>query len=76
MTKQIGEMVRLNDMLGLYTGMSSKEIKSDLEDKARVLKWMVSKKYFDINAAGKITADYYLNADTIIDAAKKDKDWP
>jgi hypothetical protein len=59
----------------LYTGMTTKEMKDDIADKAKVLKWMVEKKYFDINAVGKVSADYYLKQDEVLDAAKKSRGW-
>ena len=73
--EEVGEATRLAEVLMLYTGMTTKEMKDDVTDKAKVLKWMVEKKYFDINAVGKVSADYYLKADEVLDAAKKSKGW-
>ncbi|MEM2974087.1 MAG: ATPase, T2SS/T4P/T4SS family, partial [Candidatus Micrarchaeia archaeon] len=73
--KEVGETTRLAETLMLYTGMTPKEMKEDMADKARILRWMVEKKYFDINTVGKISADYYLNPDEVLDAAKKGRGW-
>ncbi|VVB73631.1 Type II/IV secretion system protein [uncultured archaeon] len=74
-TKEIGSISRLGETLALYTGMTAKEMKSDLTDKVKVLKWMVSKKYFDINAVGRISADYYRSPDEVMDKASKGGDY-
>jgi flagellar protein FlaI len=72
---QVGETTRLAETLMLYTGMTPKEMKEDVADKSKVLKWMVDKKYFDINIVGKVSADYYLRPEEVMDAAKKGRPW-
>jgi flagellar protein FlaI len=72
---QVGETTRLAETLMLYTGMTPKEMKEDVADKSKILKWMVDKKYFDINIVGKVSADYYMRPDEIMDAAKKGRPW-
>jgi hypothetical protein len=74
-TKEIGSISRLGETLGLYTGMTAKEMKSDLTDKVKALKWMVSKKYFDINAVGRIVADYYKSPEDVMDIASSGGDY-
>ena len=74
-TREIGSISRLGETLGLYTGMTAKEMKSDLTDKVKALKWMVSKKYFDINAVGRIVADYYRSPENVMDIASKGGDY-
>jgi len=73
--KEAGTITRLGETLALYTGMSVKEMKTDLLDKTRILKWMVSKKYFDINTVGRITAEYYRTPEDIMKFAEANKDW-
>jgi len=74
-TEEVGEPTRLAETLALYTGMTPKEMKDDLSDKSKILKWMVEKKYFDINVVGKIFSDYYIRPAEVLDAAKKSKGW-
>ena len=74
-TKEIGAITRLGETLGLYTGMTAKEMKSDLTDKVKALKWMVSKKYFDINMVGRISLDYYRSSDEVMDVVSKNGDF-
>lgn len=73
--KQVGEMTRLAAVLGLYTGMTQKEIKEDLAEKARILNWMVAKNYIDVNTVGRIVSDYYKNPSQVEEAARRNKDW-
>jgi len=73
--KEVGQITRLGEFLSLYTGMTIKEMKEDLNDKVKILDWMVKKEYFDINNVGKVVAEYYRNPDEIIQAAKKNRNW-
>ena len=73
--KEVGEPTRLAETLALYTGMSPKEMKDDLADKGKILRWMVEKKYFEVNIVGKVSSDYYLKPDEVLDAARKNKTW-
>jgi flagellar protein FlaI len=72
---KVGEISRLLEQLSLYTGMTEKEIEKNLNEKEKILKWMVNKKYFDVNIVGKIAADYYIMEDEVLEAAEKNKDW-
>lgn len=73
--KKVAEPDRLAELLGLYTGMTQKETDADLAEKAAVLKWMVQKRYFGTDMVGKISADYYLDPDEVVDTAKKGREW-
>lgn len=73
--KEENAITRLGETLALYTGMTVKEMKIDLLDKTKILKWMVAKKYFDINAVGRITADYYKDSEEIVEYANSNRDW-
>ena len=46
--------------LELYTGLSVKEIREDLESKKKVLKWLVDKNVDNIEVIGEVMAQYYL----------------
>ena len=73
--KEVGQLNRLSELLSLYTGMTVKEMREDITEKVKILKWMVGKKYFDINSVGKIAADYYLKSDNVLEAVKKNREW-
>jgi len=73
--KEVEAITRLGETLALYTGMTVKEMKLDLLEKTKILKWMVDKKYFDINEVGRITADYYMDNEKVVEYATAGKDW-
>ncbi|KYK27140.1 hypothetical protein AYK26_00405 [Euryarchaeota archaeon SM23-78] len=47
--------------LKLYTGMSDSQIKHDLDEKERVLNYMVKHNITDVDEVGRIIAEYYTN---------------
>lgn len=56
---QMGVPERLLETLNLYTGLNRDEIGKDLQEKSRVLKWLVSHKINDVHDIGLIMAKYY-----------------
>ncbi len=56
---QTGVPERLLNTLGLYTGLTPDEIGKDLQDKARMLKWLVSQNISDVHQIGLIISKYY-----------------
>lgn len=49
----------LFDTLNLYSGMSADKIKKDLEEKKKVLQWMVKNNINDVNKVGTLMSNYY-----------------
>jgi flagellar protein FlaI len=47
--------------LKLYTGMSDAELHRDLAEKEKVLKYLVKNKVLDVDAVGRIVAEYYTD---------------
>ncbi len=54
-----GEPKKMYETLNLYTGMTDAEIKKDLQEKAEVLKWLVSSDISDVHQIGLIMSKYY-----------------
>jgi flagellar protein FlaI len=75
---QIAEFTRLAEQLTLYGGLTRKEIASDVEEKMKVLNWMVANNVVDVDDAGSVVASYYKNPSKIMDVvnsnAKYSKD--
>ncbi|MGE0793644.1 MAG: type II/IV secretion system ATPase subunit [Candidatus Woesearchaeota archaeon] len=57
--------------LALYTGLTKQQINKDLEEKEKILEWMIDKKYYDINVIGLIMSQYYLG---ILDTTEFDEE--
>ncbi len=48
------------ERLRLYTGLSEEELKNDLAQKVKILKWMVRKQIDNVDDIGKVMARYYM----------------
>ena len=57
----INEPLAILETLNLYTGLSKSEIYADIQSKAVILKWLVSKNMIDVNKIGMIMSKYYRN---------------
>ena len=56
---QIAAPARLLDTLGLYTGLTADEIGKDLQEKAKLLKWLLTQNINDVHQIGLIMSKYY-----------------
>lgn len=57
--KQVAEWGRLMETLNLFTGLTSQEVKQDIEEKKSLLKYLVKQNITDINQLGMFFARYY-----------------
>ncbi len=67
------EALLLYDELSLHTGLVEREIKENISEKERILKWMMSQKIHNINDVGKVMASYYMDQETILELVRKNK---
>lgn len=58
--EKVKESKTLINRLELYTGMSKKDIEEDIQDKMRILNWMIRAEINDIDSIGQIMSKYYL----------------
>ena len=72
---EVGKMVTLAATLSLYSGLTQREIDSDVSDKARIFSWMVKKGYKSVNTVGALVSQYYMNPDAVTSLAAKNADW-
>jgi flagellar protein FlaI len=68
------ESSQIREKLELHAGMDRKEINENIEDKKKVLQWMVDKQISDVDEVGKIIAEYYQDEEKVIDMAKEGDD--
>ncbi len=73
--KQVNPLERISDLLNLYAGLSPKEIEKEVEEKKKIIEWMVENKYFGIDEVGHIVANYYRDPDYVIEFVEKKKKW-
>ena len=57
--KKISEAKAIIDTVSLYTGMTHAEMKHDIAEKVRVLKWLKSEDINDVQKIGLIMSKYY-----------------
>ena len=72
--RKVGEYVRLLDQFQLYTGMTPEEINEDLNEKKKVLNYMLSNKIYDVDDVGRIVAIYYRRKDELMRMVEKKVD--
>jgi archaeal flagellar protein FlaI len=72
---QVGDMLRLQEIIGLYSGLNMKEIDDEIAEKAKVLLWMVKHKVTMVDDAAYVVAHYYKNREKIMDVVKSDIDF-
>ncbi len=72
--KKVGDYVRLLDQFQLYTGMTPEEIKEDLEEKKKVLNYLLEKKVYDVDDVGRVVAFYYRRKGDLMKMVEKKAD--
>ena len=55
----------LFDELSRHTGMSQTEINKDLEDKKKIIEWLIKNKIRDLESIGKVMNFYYTNKENL-----------
>ncbi|MEM4134022.1 MAG: type II/IV secretion system ATPase subunit [Candidatus Micrarchaeia archaeon] len=72
--EEINKPRRYIEDINIYTGMTEKEIYDDLEERKRILNWMVRQKYFDILQISEVAKAYYNTPDVLYRAVEKDRE--
>ena len=73
--KELNELSALADTLALYAGMTNKEIRSDMNEKTKVLDWMAKNRIFGVNPVGEIVGYYYKDPAWVLGLAEANKPW-
>ncbi|MBN2250895.1 MAG: CpaF family protein [Candidatus Altiarchaeota archaeon] len=67
------EDVALYEKIGVHTGFSVEEVKSEIKAKMSVLEWMIKNNIRQVEDVGKVMNRYYLDTETVIELAENDK---
>ena len=70
---QHNESSRFFEDISRNTGMSNIEIKKDLEEKKKILSWLIKNKIRALPDFGKVMNLYYKNKDFLLEGIKKNK---
>lgn len=65
----------LFENLTMHTGMTTDEIKEDLEDKKKILDWMIEEEVNDVDTVGQVVAEYYSDSETVISKVEDGKNF-
>ncbi len=68
---KIDEPTKFFGELNLHTGLTEQEIYEDLDQRKKILEWMVEKKINEVNKVGEVMKHYYSNPDNVFRAAEK-----
>jgi hypothetical protein len=67
------EDVSIYEKIGTHTGLTTDEVKDEIELKKNIIEWLVTNKIRQVDDVGKIMNRYYLDSDTVIDVVKNNK---
>lgn len=65
------DSIRVANELNLYTGMTKQEIKSDIQTKEEILKWLVRNKVDNVDDVGKVISSYYTSPNDFFNVLTK-----
>ncbi len=68
--ERISEFKLFDDLIGLYSGLSKKEIEEEIKDKANILKKMVKKKITGVDEVGRLVSLYYVDKEELLKVLK------
>lgn len=68
------ESQAIYETLNLHTGMNRDEINDNLDEKQKVLSWMVDNQVNDLVGVGKVIAEYYSDPDRVNQIVRENKD--
>lgn len=57
--EKVNDSYRLMDEIRLHTGMQEDDMKKDLDEKEKILNWMLANNIKTVNPVGKVVAEYY-----------------
>ncbi len=69
---RINEMSRLLETFNLYAGLTRSEVIQEIDEKSKVLNWMVKNNVLDVNDAGLVVANYYRHKKRVLDIVNND----
>lgn len=61
--------------LKLFTGLSDEEFKKDIDEKIKILKYLVQKEIETVDGVGRIMAEFYTDKDNLMKFVNKNEDF-
>ncbi|MCL4365101.1 MAG: Flp pilus assembly complex ATPase component TadA [Candidatus Marsarchaeota archaeon] len=63
---RVSNMSRLSDIILLYAGYTQPELQESLNEKVKIMNWMVGNNIIGVDASGYVIAEYYKDKDRIV----------
>ena len=73
---RVSKSKSLYDNISLFTGMNASDITKELNEKVKVLNYLVKKDISDVDGVGRIVAEYYTNKGDLMKYVVSGKDFP
>jgi len=64
---------RVFETLSMHTGITRKEMNSNLKDKMKILKWLVNHSVNTVNEVGRVVSEYYTDEEKVLKAVGQNK---
>jgi len=62
---------RVIEEIKLYTGMTENEVDKNLEEKKKILEWLIKNGKSDVNEVGRIISEYYTDPESVLKLIRK-----
>ncbi len=73
-TEKKRESEAIFETLKLHTGMTREEMDQNIEDKKKILEWMIENEVSTVDGVGSIVAEYYSEPEKIVKMAEEEED--
>lgn len=71
--EKVNQSKILLDTLSLYTGFTKKELEKDLDEKVRILQYLIRNQIKTVDGVGRVMAEYYTNKQNLMQAVRQNK---
>ncbi len=65
------DSVRIANELRMHSGMDESELKSEIDNRVEILKWLVSNKVRTVDEIGRIVSEFYYNKEKVYSIVKR-----
>ena len=74
--EKVSKSKSLYENIGMFTGMTHEEIEHDQDEKILILNYLVKKNIEDVDAVGRIMAEYYTDEQNLMSYVRTGRDFP
>ncbi len=71
--EEVNKSKVLMDTLQLYTGFTRKELEKDLQEKVKILQYLLKKEIKSVDGVGRVMAEYYTNKSNLMKIIRENR---